>query len=263
MITLCAGSLGLTQMAGSSAASPPLGTGSVSTVAVTISSEAALAGADATTGSFASARLAPDCDSDLEVVWSSSEAAATLTLFLLFLSLLSLSSFSLLLLSLSSSPSSSSSDLDFTFFFSFSFFFSDLSSDLLGAPELPSCAEAFAAIRANARIETTSVNTKLLNDFIPRLECINKVLPPNISQPARWQFSKFRSIRYNEQGGISKTFTQMKGRLLGLPAPLRQFKLQLDLNFNWTIFAGTPLIVTSTLASPWPINVRGNRAMKI
>src|SRR5262245_56751649 len=254
-------------MAGSSAASPPLGTGSVSTVAVTISSEAALAGADATTGSFASALFAPDCDSDLEVVWTSSEAAATLVLFLFFFAFLSLLSLSLLLLLLllssSSSSSSSSSDFDFTFFFSLSFFFSDLSSDLLGAPELPSCAEAFAAIRANARIETTSVNTKLLNDFIPRLECINKVLPPNISQPARWQFSKFRSIRYNEQGGISKTFTQMKGRLLGLPAPLRQFKLQLDLNFNWTIFAGTPLIVTSTLASPWPINVRGNRAMKI
>src|SRR5215475_15072711 len=50
-------------MAGSSAASPPLGTGSVSTVAVTVSSEAAAArAAGGTTGAGASALSAPDFD---------------------------------------------------------------------------------------------------------------------------------------------------------------------------------------------------------
>src|SRR5262245_66344832 len=61
MIMLCAGSMGLTQMAGSSAASPPLGTGSVSIVATTASSETVKA-AGATTGCCAPGLSSPDFD---------------------------------------------------------------------------------------------------------------------------------------------------------------------------------------------------------
>src|SRR5262245_60504061 len=76
MITLCAGSFGLTQMAGSSAASPPLGTGSVSTVAMTVSSAAA----DNAAGVTASARDPAPSASDFEFSFFFSDLSFDLSL---------------------------------------------------------------------------------------------------------------------------------------------------------------------------------------
>src|SRR5262245_42888332 len=152
MIALCAGSAGLTQMAGSSAASPPLGTGSVSTVAETVSSAAAVEAADFTTCSCAPALSSPDFD------------------------------------------------------FSMSFFFSDLAP---GAPESTVCAETARKVSVKVRTATTSVNTKLLIDFNPRLEFISYVVPPKIFQPARRQVLKLRSNRTMSKR-VYKPVSQMK-----------------------------------------------------
>src|SRR5262245_1879692 len=100
MIVLLAASFGLIQMAGSSAASPPCGTGSVSTVAVTVSSAPAIAAADGPVGLFALEFFEEELDSVFLV------ASATFSSFALFLSLLAWSL-------------SPSSDFDFSFFLSF------------------------------------------------------------------------------------------------------------------------------------------------
>src|SRR5215470_15958599 len=123
MIVLCAGSLGLIQMAGSSAASPPWGTGSVSTVAVTVSSDPTIAAKGM--GARPLLEIAPDDEPE-------------------------------------------SSDFDFSFFLSLSFFFSDLSLALSSL----NFAEADATTSAKPRTATSSVNTKPLIDFNPRLQFI-------------------------------------------------------------------------------------------